>query len=348
MFESLSEMPNAMKAVAILIFVIVGIVIVGLLLRRFAGDRFGATTARNRQPRLGMVDSVDLPFGRRQLLIVRRDNVEHLVMIGGPTDVVIEQNIVRASGAPREKIEPTLGRGMASETLPRPVPLGEPTPFPLQPQAENNGRTPRIPDEPAQWTWPTQAEPERPPERPARPEPRIDARPAPRSEAINTPSTDFSPRPATPREPSFTRPVTPPVSRPVPTPPTAAPAAATPAPVVTPPAPPAPTPAITPATAPIVKVGIDEKIMANASPDQNLSDMANMLEAALRRPNEPRFTEAPMSMKTEPMAPPAPRFTPPEPKPQAKAEPKPAAPKAVYDSLEEEMASLLGRPPGKP
>jgi flagellar protein FliO/FliZ len=348
MFDSLSEMPNAMKAVVILVFVIVGIVVVGLLLRRFAGDRFGATTARNRQPRLGMVDSVDLPFGRRQLLIVRRDNVEHLLMIGGPTDVVIEQNIVRASGAPREKIEPTLGRGMASENLPRPVPLGEPTPFPLQPQAENNGRAPRIPEEPAQWTWPTQAEPERP----ARPEPRLEARPAPRSEAINAPSSDFSPRPVTPREPSFTRPVTPPVSRPVPTPPMAAPAAATPVPVVTPPA----TPAPTPATAPIVKVGIDEKIMANAGPDQNLSDMANMLEAALRRPNEPRFSEASMSMKTEPMAPPPPRFTPPEPKPQAKAEPKQqapadtksAAPKAVYDSLEEEMASLLGRPPGKP
>jgi len=37
------------------------------------------------------------------------------------------------------------------------------------------------------------------------------------------------------------------------------------------------------------------------------------------------------------------RVTPPEQKP-AKAEGKP---KGVFDSLEEEMASLLGRPPGK-
>ena len=36
---------------------------------------------------------------------------------------------------------------------------------------------------------------------------------------------------------------------------------------------------------------------------------------------------------------------PPEPKP---AESKPQAGKSVYDSLEQEMASLLGRPSGKP
>ncbi len=341
MFDSLPEMTTAVKALIFVLFLFVAVVGVFWALQRYSGGS-GNAGARGRQPRLGQVDSVDLPDGRRKLIIVRRDNVEHLVMIGGPTDVVIEQNIVRASGAPRVKIEPTLGRGLStSETLPRPVPLGEPTPFPLQPQAENNGRTPRIPDEPAQWTWPTQAEPERAPEQSARPEPRLETRPAPRSEAINNPSSDLSARPAAPREPTFTRPVTPPVSRPVPTPPApVAPTIAAPAPVI--PQAPAPTPK------PIVKVDIDEKIMANTSPDQNLSDMANMLEASLRRGSEPRFTEASMSMRTEPMAPPAPRFAPPEPKLQAKAEPKPAAPKAVYDNLEEEMANLLGRPPGKP
>ena len=29
-------------------------------------------------------------------MLVRRDNVEHLLMIGGPSDVVVEHNIVRA------------------------------------------------------------------------------------------------------------------------------------------------------------------------------------------------------------------------------------------------------------
>jgi flagellar protein FliO/FliZ len=36
---------------------------------------------------------------RRRLVLIRRDNTEHLMMIGGPTDVVIEGDIVRASPA---------------------------------------------------------------------------------------------------------------------------------------------------------------------------------------------------------------------------------------------------------
>jgi hypothetical protein len=31
--------------------------------------------------------------GRRKLVLIRRDNVEHLVMIGGPVDVVVETGI---------------------------------------------------------------------------------------------------------------------------------------------------------------------------------------------------------------------------------------------------------------
>jgi hypothetical protein len=33
------------------------------------------------------------------VVLIRRDNVEHLLMIGGPTDVLIEPNIIRATGA---------------------------------------------------------------------------------------------------------------------------------------------------------------------------------------------------------------------------------------------------------
>lgn len=50
---------------------------------------------RTRQPRLGIVDVFDLDR-RRQLVIVRRDNIEHLLMIGGPNDLVVESEIVRA------------------------------------------------------------------------------------------------------------------------------------------------------------------------------------------------------------------------------------------------------------
>jgi hypothetical protein len=34
----------------------------------------------------------------RSVVLVRRDNIEHLLMIGGPTDMVIEPNIVRVIG----------------------------------------------------------------------------------------------------------------------------------------------------------------------------------------------------------------------------------------------------------
>ena len=52
---------------------------------------------RTRLPRLGVVDAFDLDR-HRQLVIIRRDNVEHLVMIGGPNDLVIEAEIIRAEG----------------------------------------------------------------------------------------------------------------------------------------------------------------------------------------------------------------------------------------------------------
>lgn len=47
---------------------------------------------RNRQPRLQVLDAAAVDT-RRRIVLVRRDNVEHLVMIGGPTDIVIESGI---------------------------------------------------------------------------------------------------------------------------------------------------------------------------------------------------------------------------------------------------------------
>jgi flagellar protein FliO/FliZ len=55
-------------------------------------------SARGRQPRLGIVDAFILD-AERELVIIRRDNVEHLLMLGGPNDVVIETQIVRAQPA---------------------------------------------------------------------------------------------------------------------------------------------------------------------------------------------------------------------------------------------------------
>ncbi|PYE27194.1 flagellar biosynthesis protein FliO [Rhizobium sp. PP-CC-3A-592] len=50
---------------------------------------------KNRQPRLAVLDAAAVDT-RRRLVLVRRDDVEHLIMIGGPTDIVIESRIVGA------------------------------------------------------------------------------------------------------------------------------------------------------------------------------------------------------------------------------------------------------------
>src|ERR1700704_3290956 len=68
------------------------------LVRRFAGNRLGANANRGRMPRLAVIDAAAVD-NRRRLVLVRRDNIEHLLMIGGPTDIVVEQNIVRAMPA---------------------------------------------------------------------------------------------------------------------------------------------------------------------------------------------------------------------------------------------------------
>jgi flagellar protein FliO/FliZ len=52
--------------------------------------------------RLDVVEHASVD-GRRRLVLVRRDNVEHLIMTGGPVDVVIETGI---SPRPLSRPEP--------------------------------------------------------------------------------------------------------------------------------------------------------------------------------------------------------------------------------------------------
>ena len=122
------------------------IVVIGLLaaffygLRRFGGERLGAGGGRGRQPRLAVIDAA-MVDGRRRLVLIRRDNVEHLLIIGGPTDVVVEQNIVRAAGASREAA--SARPPAATDSPPRPVPLGEGSMWPLQPEPAPREPAPR-------------------------------------------------------------------------------------------------------------------------------------------------------------------------------------------------------------
>lgn len=70
--------------------VVVAIVLVLWLLKLVSNA--SGRVARGRNRRLAVVDSLALD-PKRQLLIVRRDNVEHLILTGGPQDVVVETGI---------------------------------------------------------------------------------------------------------------------------------------------------------------------------------------------------------------------------------------------------------------
>src|SRR5438132_7991559 len=354
----------------ILFFVIVVLALLALafwLLRRFAGGRLGGGATRGRQPRLAVIDQATVD-GRRRLVLIRRDNVEHLLIIGGPTDVVVEQNIVRAAAAVREAAPTRLPA--AADTLPRAVPLGEDTMWPLQPEP-----APKV--EPA-----------------ARVEPSLRAEPQPQrpSTAVEEPMLWPGERP--PVEPEA--PPLPPLPSPVPAPRERKPRTADPLAGLAeelsrmpgapePPEPPARrAPRLQPAP-PAAAGAADLPLKPPA--DQNLSEMAQRLEAALRRPaksedaraappapkaagepapeSEALTTPAPSPrpdaalrrpLKTDAPAPktsgePASDETPADPARGARgksADAKPAPQKSFYDSLEQEMASLLNRPPSKP
>src|SRR5437660_3179894 len=107
------------------------------LVRRFANNRLGATTQRGRMPRLAVIDAAAVD-GRRRLVLVRRDNVEHLLMIGGPSDIVVEPNIVRAVPAARDIGRPPAGIEALTRTIPLPENGGS---WPLQPEANGGSRT---------------------------------------------------------------------------------------------------------------------------------------------------------------------------------------------------------------
>ncbi len=80
------------------VFIAALIVVGGLLLRGYltTGSVTGTITNTFFGPRpvkrLEVTDHASVD-GRRRLILVRRDNVEHLIMIGGPVDVVVETGI---------------------------------------------------------------------------------------------------------------------------------------------------------------------------------------------------------------------------------------------------------------
>ncbi|ABE62213.1 conserved hypothetical protein [Nitrobacter hamburgensis X14] len=307
-----------MQAVTFVIaFIVVLALIAGSawLVRRFAGNRLGTNANRGRMPRLAVIDAAAID-GRRRLVLVRRDNVEHLLMIGGPSDIVVEPNIVRA----------TPGRDQLPQ---RPSSGSELSPSRLPPLAETGWTESDSPhSDPLDHPEPQMPEPPRP----VRPPPFADAvrRPA-AAERRSDPLAGFTPEPMSRTDIRGTRPArsepvmpTRPPVRPVePTlasPPRAA-ERPTPPPVSTPAAPPPPAP--------------------NA--DQNLAEMAQRLEAALRRPTGDGKAAAAPPVSLEPPSRPRSEETSAATAPRSEPPVAPPGPKSGFEHLEDEMASLLGR-----
>ncbi len=89
---------------------LVALLLLFIMARRLFGSAFNMSATgdkRNRPPRLGVTDFFNLDRYGRRLVIVRRDNVEHLLLIGGPNDVLIEQNIIRGLRPELPIIEPS-------------------------------------------------------------------------------------------------------------------------------------------------------------------------------------------------------------------------------------------------
>jgi flagellar protein FliO/FliZ len=134
-------------------FVVTVVIVLGLLallwwfVRRYSGVHFGGI-GRGRVPRLAVVDMIAVD-GRRKLVLVRRDTVEHLLLVGGPSDVLVEAAIQRSrqrspqqtaqAAAARAALQPTPEQIAAAQAEAPPAengavegrPANEPIPFPV-------------------------------------------------------------------------------------------------------------------------------------------------------------------------------------------------------------------------
>ncbi|XUR34362.1 Flagellar biosynthesis protein FliO [Rhizobium leguminosarum bv. trifolii] len=105
---------------------------------------------RNRQPRLQVLDAAAVD-ARRRLVLVRRDDVEHLIMIGGPSDIVIESRILPAAAEQPESAarpQPVEQRpiSVARPETPPVAPSRPPVAARVEPAAEPSFSAPASPE----------------------------------------------------------------------------------------------------------------------------------------------------------------------------------------------------------
>ncbi len=94
------DLATYMQFILVLILVLGMILAVVWVLRRLGAGALPLGSKRGRR-RLGIVE-VAAVDQKRRLVLIRRDDVEHLVLTGGGSDVVIESRIATSPDAPEE------------------------------------------------------------------------------------------------------------------------------------------------------------------------------------------------------------------------------------------------------
>ncbi|WP_189545803.1 flagellar biosynthetic protein FliO [Mesorhizobium sp. M2E.F.Ca.ET.209.01.1.1] len=126
------------------------LVVVLLVIKVVRNLTFGTFVAggRNRKTRLAVMDATAVDSHRR-LVLVRRDDIEHLILIGGPTDVVVERDIRLAAprrpaltGDSGQQQATAAARPRAPQPAPAPAPARQAPPPATQPAAATRPRPP--------------------------------------------------------------------------------------------------------------------------------------------------------------------------------------------------------------
>jgi flagellar protein FliO/FliZ len=199
----LNELPFADNRVLQIGFLlacgIAALIVLALVYRLAFAHRLRVPGGRTRQPRLGLVDAFSLD-GQRQLVLVRRDNVEHLVMIGGPNDVLVESQINRAAVPGRENTQasPLLVPSAPVRQVPVPTQAVPEAPAPIAAQAPVAAKVPVSPPQPAA----APVVPKAPtPVQPSAPAPTPASVPASAQVSPLTPTSAPPPKPVVPEQP---------------------------------------------------------------------------------------------------------------------------------------------------
>lgn len=121
---------NTILTMVLALGVVLVLIVLAVWLLKLIANVSG-NAARGRNKRLAVVDTLVLDQ-KRQLIIVRRDDVQHLILTGGPQDVVVETGITAPEApavAPARRTLPPAVNRLQSEAAPvAPVPVA-----PVQP-----------------------------------------------------------------------------------------------------------------------------------------------------------------------------------------------------------------------